>query len=253
MERREKLRREVRLADCSAGSPLDAELRASLLLNRTQNGTPRRRRGSRNTSYVATRSCGHVAESVLAGQKTVEGRASADTREARVSPFVPKHCSIFEVPSQSQAEIPSTLTLQSSSTLGTGRASTHQERQDRQEDKEVKRALNGRAGKRKRPDDSYAVTMAGDDDDSADEVEPKIGRRSSPDGAKVSAASFVPESGSIAVEPSGPSTSAVGSALQRNSDGTVVAPRIRSKSRAKVRSCDHCIPFTVIYPVHSYL
>ncbi|KAF8976944.1 hypothetical protein BDQ17DRAFT_1440885 [Cyathus striatus] len=69
--------------------------------------------------------------------------------------------------SKTQASLPSSL-LQSSSTLGTGRLATHEELQARSEDKDVKRALDGRLGKRKRHRDAYDVSGPLDDNDSDD-------------------------------------------------------------------------------------
>ncbi|KAJ7459856.1 P-loop containing nucleoside triphosphate hydrolase protein [Mycena latifolia] len=112
---------------------------------------------------------------------------------------------IFEKLSQSQASLPTTVHLQSSATLGTGKAITHRDRLDKLEDKEIRRALDGRTGKRRRQDDSYTVT--GPDVDTDDE------ELDQDDAVSASAA--------------------VGSALQRNPDGSVVAPKIVPKSRVK--------------------
>lgn len=121
-------------------------------------------------------------------------------------------------PRQSQAALPTTLHLQSSATLGTGKATTHRDRLDKLEDKEIRRALDGRAGKRRRQDDSYAVTgpdVDMDDEELEDDAPPPT-QLSGPSNPPVTS-----------VPP------AVGSALQRNPDGSVVAPRIIPKSREK--------------------
>lgn len=85
---------------------------------------------------------------------------------------------LFEKLSQSQSQLTSTLHLQSSSTLGTGKHFTAHERLEKEEDKETRKMIE--RGEKKRGKDV--------------------------------------EGGST-----------VGSALKRNSDGSVVAPRISSK------------------------
>ncbi|KAG6910680.1 hypothetical protein DXG01_008724 [Tephrocybe rancida] len=148
---------------------------------------------------------------------------------------------LFEKLAQTQAEIPSSLFLQTSSTLGTGKATTHQERFERLEDKEVRRALEGRSGKRKR-DDTYAVINADDEDASSeDEI-----LRSDQEETKASSSSNLANeppreqpTPPTVVEvtnmlPVASTSSAVGSALKRNPDGTVVAPKVRSKGKGKI-------------------
>lgn len=44
--------------------------------------------------------------------------------------------------SQSQAQLPSTLQLQSSATLGSGKTSSHKEQLDKLEDKQVRRTID---------------------------------------------------------------------------------------------------------------
>lgn len=140
--------------------------------------------------------------------------------------------------SQTQAELPSSIHLQSSSSLGTGKVTTHLERLERLEDKEVRRALDGRAGKRKRHDDIYAVTVPDDEDSEDNEMIADVGRgRPSP--AKESSTGeskekHLPEVASAsAIKFAAPAPSAVGSALQRNPDGSVIAPKIRLKNNTK--------------------
>ncbi|KAJ7250874.1 P-loop containing nucleoside triphosphate hydrolase protein [Mycena haematopus] len=125
---------------------------------------------------------------------------------------------LFEKLAQSQATLPTTLHLQSSATLGTGKVTTHRDRLDKLEDKEVRRALDGRTRKRRRQDDSYAV-VGPDEDMEDDESSPE-------DDASPSAQITRP-----ANLPPIPATPAVGSALQRNPDGSVVAPKIVPKSK----------------------
>jgi ATP-dependent RNA helicase DHX37/DHR1 len=131
--------------------------------------------------------------------------------------------------SQTQAEIPSSLQLCSSATLWTGHAVTHQELLDRQEDKEVRRVLAGRGGKRGRNGLSLDYNGASEDDDLADD-QPDAKGTSAPkepddvvESTHASASVTVPLP---AVE--------VGSALKRNSDGTIVVPIARQRSAKKV-------------------
>ncbi|KAK0504014.1 P-loop containing nucleoside triphosphate hydrolase protein [Armillaria luteobubalina] len=133
---------------------------------------------------------------------------------------------ILEKLSQSQAQITNTLHLQSSSTLGTGRASTHRERLDKLEDMEVRKALDGRVGKRKR-NDEYPVRNA-DEDDEDDDTESYLERASPLQVEEVSEAKITDVVHAEApAQPIASTSTAVGSALQRNPDGTVVAPKIR--------------------------
>jgi ATP-dependent RNA helicase DHX37/DHR1 len=172
-------------------------------------------------------------------------------RSLRTSPW---HSQLFSLTffSQTQAELPSSLPLQSSSSLGTGKVSTHQELLDKLEDKETRRAMEGRAGKRRRHGNAYEV-MVPDDDDSSDvdlagngilgaafvtaEDYPDVPKETVP---SESAAATAIESSLAVAE--------VGSALQRNPDGTVVAPRIRQKTKAtKVRHLSLVREQTSIY------
>jgi ATP-dependent RNA helicase DHX37/DHR1 len=137
---------------------------------------------------------------------------------------------------RSQAQIPTTLNLQSSSTLGTGKVSTNKERLERLEDKEVRRVMDGRTGKRKRNTDNYAV-FAADDGDDGDEDMPIAMHNEGMTGAgppedlemlAVDTEAITPAT----IQPV-PSTSLdIGSALQRNPDGTVVAPKVRKRTKS---------------------
>lgn len=135
---------------------------------------------------------------------------------------------IFEKLAQSQAVLPSSL-LQSSSMLGTGKTLTHQELQDRSEDKEVRKALDGRSGKRKRHEDKFAVHGLDTEDSQDDEIlaAETVTRPSHP---QVIFDSAIPPPKNES-EPS-----AVGSALKRKSDGSVVMPKIsKTKQSSWVR------------------
>jgi ATP-dependent RNA helicase DHX37/DHR1 len=109
---------------------------------------------------------------------------------------------------QTQAELPTTLHLQSSATLGTGKPFTHQERFDQLEDKEVRRALDGRRGKRKRHDSTFNVDGPDDEDDELNlDVIDAILDASDPPTA----------------------TTTVGGALRRNADDVV--PPVQKKAK----------------------
>ncbi|TFK74875.1 P-loop containing nucleoside triphosphate hydrolase protein [Pluteus cervinus] len=126
---------------------------------------------------------------------------------------------ILEKLSQSQAEI-SSLNLNSSSTLGTGRASTHKEQHDKQEDKEVRRALAGVSGRRKRQTGFSVVDVESDEEDHQTDIglyELSGKALSPPESAK----ELKPEAKKPHVPPE------VGSALQRNPDGSLAAPTLR--------------------------
>ncbi|KAF5385658.1 hypothetical protein D9757_005460 [Collybiopsis confluens] len=124
---------------------------------------------------------------------------------------------LFEKISQSQAQLPSTVHFQSSSTLGTGKPTTHQERLDKLEDKQVRRALDGPLGKRKRHNGQYQILEADtDDEDDEDELDSS------------------PEHPIDTPQPQLPATeSLIGGALARNPDGTVVAPKVRQATKKK--------------------
>lgn len=130
--------------------------------------------------------------------------------------------------SQSQAQLPNTVHLHSSSTLGTGRVTSHRERLDKLEDKEIRHALDGTTGKRKRTHDVFLVADADIDED--EDLEPNDSEHSSAarkPSHDVEIVDLTEVSGSGAVA----STSATGSALRKNPDGTVVQPQVRPKSQ----------------------
>ncbi|KDQ62426.1 hypothetical protein JAAARDRAFT_30334 [Jaapia argillacea MUCL 33604] len=146
---------------------------------------------------------------------------------------------------KTQAELP-TLNLQSSSTLGTGKTSTHHERVEKQEDKEVRRLLDGTGkgkgkGKRKRArNDDYRVDVGDESDADADldlesgmevdEPSPSAAFKS-PRQAKSTPIVVVDGGFSTSVEASKGSATLVGSALKRNADGSVVQPVVRKKKK----------------------
>ena len=137
--------------------------------------------------------------------------------------------------SQSQAQLPTTLHLQSSSTLGTGKVSTNKARLDKLEDKETRRAIDGRAGKRKRNPDKFNILRADDDDDDDEDEDIETGgtERITAQATTGTQESVVMDSEPSAstVQPMASGSSAVGSALQRNPDGSVAATRIAKKKK----------------------
>ncbi|KAG1772266.1 P-loop containing nucleoside triphosphate hydrolase protein [Suillus occidentalis] len=77
---------------------------------------------------------------------------------------------IFEKLAQTQAQT-SSLDLQSSSTLGAGATSTARERQERLEDKEVRRAMEGQPNKRRRRHNDFSVHEHEDDEGESDAMD----------------------------------------------------------------------------------
>ncbi|KAG8930712.1 putative ATP-dependent RNA helicase DHR1 [Tulasnella sp. 418] len=142
---------------------------------------------------------------------------------------------IFERLALSQATINS-LNLQSSSTLGSGKPTTHAQRIAKEEHQSVKTVLDGSGNKRKRrridievdDDDSEASELEDNDmDPLAIDSVPKTDRF----------VSVVEEGltslGSSVVTPAikTSATVSIGSALLRNPDGSVVAPRVVKRKR----------------------
>ncbi|KAJ3526767.1 hypothetical protein NMY22_g10037 [Coprinellus aureogranulatus] len=154
---------------------------------------------------------------------------------------------IFEKLKQSQAAFDSAL-LHSSSMLGSGKTLTHQKLLDKLEDREVRQALDGKTtGKRKRSrGDNYAVYDAGeeeDDDESEDDMKEESRHTTKP-----AVSSTDVEEGSTTLATAEPTVTVdtsslnvkskeepavVGSALRRNTDGSVVQPKIRKKTKSK--------------------
>ncbi|EIW64851.1 P-loop containing nucleoside triphosphate hydrolase protein [Trametes versicolor FP-101664 SS1] len=153
---------------------------------------------------------------------------------------------LFEKLSKSQAQASAALHLQSSATLGTGKPSTHLRRLEKEEDLDVRRALDGRAGKGKRRRNDAPPSEAGDREESDEDAYMDIDRSTRytrehdnvQEGMSRSRPVVIVDSGfSTAVQSSGfedplPSTSVIGSALRHNSDGTTAAPKI-SKRKPK--------------------
>ncbi|KAG2151417.1 P-loop containing nucleoside triphosphate hydrolase protein [Suillus clintonianus] len=149
---------------------------------------------------------------------------------------------IFEKLAQTQAQT-SSLDLQSSSTLGTGATSTARERLEKLEDKEVRRAIEGQPNKRRRRHNDFTVHEHGDGEDESDAM----------DGVDFEIVDQTPEqhdehedlvtteflsdppAASTVSQPASLSTFAVGGALKRNPDGSVVAPLVVNKKSEKSR------------------
>lgn len=144
--------------------------------------------------------------------------------------------------SKTQASLSSAV-LQSSSTLGTGKPLTFEERQAKEEDALVKKALVGQTGKRKRNQDVFSVhdneDLSGDDGEEEEERPRKIGKAIPDDGDEADVPSISPPEVVVVEAPENPPPKkvsenvAVGSALQRNPDGSIAAPKIRQRTKPK--------------------
>jgi ATP-dependent RNA helicase DHX37/DHR1 len=115
------------------------------------------------------------------------------------------------------------VNLQSSSTLGTGRAYTHQERLDKAEDKEVRKALDGRSGKRKRHNDQFVVEEPDTDDD-------EHALKTRLPAPEIIDLTDPVKPVSVPAAPSAPSVSVVGGAL-RNTAASVTSARTKPKGQ----------------------
>ncbi|KAF9454792.1 DHX37 protein [Macrolepiota fuliginosa MF-IS2] len=137
---------------------------------------------------------------------------------------------IFEKLAKSQNGVNSAL-LQSSSTLGTGKTLTHQERMEKDEDLQVRHAMQGRNRKRKRHSGVMDMMDAGDDlgsegeglseSDAESDHELMQLKMDTPDTREV-------EKPSITMMDA---PAMVGGALRRNEDGTIAAPVLRKRSK----------------------
>ena len=126
--------------------------------------------------------------------------------------------------------MPSTLQLQSSSTLGPGRTLTAQEKLEKTEDKEVFRAIysrqtSGRFDGEIEESDEGEEVLANTQDVHSERDTTQYGEGTSPRGPVV-----IVDSTSTATRKKDVADDAVvGSALQRNVDGSIVKPRIMKK------------------------
>ncbi len=237
LTRREKLKQEVRRTTTFQRLSLFS-ISNSSLLKATANGAARKRNVWRIILFVQAAWTFSLLITTITGQEIKEGRTSSNSGKTIVRESFVSVAPRFMFLSQSQAQITNTLHLQSSSTLGTGRVSTHRERLDKLEDIEVRKALDGRVGKRKR-NDEYSVRNA--DEDEEDDTELYPGNDSPLEVEGVSEAKITDIiHAEASAQPTTSTSTAVGSALQRNPDGTVVAPRIRSK-RQKTKVETLCV------------
>lgn len=125
--------------------------------------------------------------------------------------------------------MPSTLQLQSSSTLGAGRTLTAQERLEKAEDKEVWRAIYSR-----KTSGRFANIAESDGDeevvDNTQDVHSERDTIQDGEGTLPRGPIVIVDSAPTALRKQDmPADVVVGSALQRNADGTVVKPRIMKK------------------------
>lgn len=99
--------------------------------------------------------------------------------------------------------------------------STHKERQDRDEDKDIRRILDGTTGNGKRRRQGVTSFEVVDENESAedDSMDEDVESDNKPE-LKAAPAVIQPV--------------VIGSALQRNADGTIIAPKVRQRSK-KVR------------------
>ncbi|KAG1790271.1 P-loop containing nucleoside triphosphate hydrolase protein [Suillus plorans] len=151
---------------------------------------------------------------------------------------------IFEKLAQTQAQT-SSLDLQSSSTLGTGATYTARERQEKLEDKEVRRAMEGHPNKRRRRHNDFTIHEYGDSEDESDAMDgigfvekadqtPEQHDEHEHEGPVTKEFFTDPPTASTVSQPAA-STFTVGGALKRNPDGSVVAPLVVNKKNAKSR------------------
>ncbi|KAI0374355.1 P-loop containing nucleoside triphosphate hydrolase protein [Pilatotrama ljubarskyi] len=165
---------------------------------------------------------------------------------------------LFEKLSKSQVQGKAALHLQSSATLGTGKPSTHLHRLEKEEDMEVKRALDGRGSKRRRRNDTLLAAVSDSEASEGMPEETKMdidkqdeaARGNSDDDENVQEG--MSRSKPVVIVDSGfsttvqspeppdlaqlPATSVVGSALRHNPDGTVVAPKISKRKPKHTKS-----------------
>ena len=128
--------------------------------------------------------------------------------------------------------------LYSSASLGTGKLSTHQQLQEKAEDREIRKAFVGLTGKRKRHQDHFHI-HGHDEDDDVSEAESHPQRLEE----EQSTGTFTEQDANAIISQTDPVQSqskprslpvVVGSALQRNPDGSAVAPKIHAKSEKQV-------------------
>ena len=121
--------------------------------------------------------------------------------------------------------MPSTLQLQSSSALGSGRTLTAQEKLEKTEDKEVSRAIYSRQTSGRFTGDIAESDEGEEVLDHSERDTTQDGEGTSPRGPVV----IVDSTSTATRKKDVPDDAVVGSALQRNAHGSIVKPRIMKK------------------------
>jgi ATP-dependent RNA helicase DHX37/DHR1 len=173
------------------------------------------------------------------GQKIEERRARSHLREIDVCRFPEGSENKLIDNRKSQNGVDSAL-LQSSSMLGTGKPLTHQQRFEKDEDSQVRQAMLGRVGKRRRHSEVMDMMDSADDKDDKDEglSDSDAETDDEPKGA-VTRTSVEDEQMEVvniqeAKKPPIPVVNmpvVIGSALRRNEDGTIAASAVRKRSK----------------------
>jgi ATP-dependent RNA helicase DHX37/DHR1 len=131
--------------------------------------------------------------------------------------------------------LPSTLQLQSSSTLGSGRPLTAQERLEKTEDKDVRRAIYSRQRRGGHLTDT--VESDGDDevvDDTQDVHSEGNTIQDDEDTSPRDQVVVVDSTSAVTRKQDVPADIVVGGALQRNADGSIAKPIIMKKKSTTV-------------------
>ena len=131
--------------------------------------------------------------------------------------------------------MPSILQLQSSSTLGSGRALTAQERLEKTEDKEVRRAIFSRQRRGGHLADT-AESVEDDEvvDDAQDVHSDDTIQADEGTSARDRVVVVVDSTSTATRKQDVPADIVVGGALQRNADGSIAKPRIMKKKSTSV-------------------
>lgn len=168
-----------------------------------------------------------------------QSKASSKKRK-RLDKYIEKklkkeeRAELFEKLVKSQAELPNTLRLYSSSTLGAGKTATVQDRLDKLEDKDVRRALHLRQRKVGPLDDvtesDYSDAVA------AGPHSEKDSRGGQRDDSPTRGPVVVVDSLSTEIKKQEVPAATVGDALRRNADGSIVKARIMKKKGKGART-----------------
>jgi len=170
----------------------------------------------------------------MVGQETQTRRETRHIGEIGVCSYISSltaQCHTHTVSRQTQATVTS-MALHSSATLGTGKVMTNRQRLDRAEDLNVRCAMDRRIGDRRRRNTDYSGARPSDSDCEYDDPD-STHNNSPPNPTSIDTVSVV-DSSPGSVSPEKKAQSVVGGALKRNSDGTLVAPRVvKKKERGK--------------------